>query len=95
MEPPLEGGTKVEINGAGHMTKMAAVRIYDLPSRTRNFMTLKHGRHHQCLKFYKIYINDDPSLNLTYLTARSNLVTYTFEWGKLLQRHLLGKTCSK
>ena len=28
MEPPLEGGTKVCINGPGHMTKMAAMPIY-------------------------------------------------------------------
>ena len=28
MEPPWEGGTKVYINGLGHMTKMAAMPIY-------------------------------------------------------------------
>ena len=28
VEPPLEGGTKVCINGPGHMTKMAATPIY-------------------------------------------------------------------
>ena len=28
VEPPLEGGTKVCINGQGHMTKMAAMPIY-------------------------------------------------------------------
>ena len=28
VEPPLEGGTKVYINGPGHMTKMAATPIY-------------------------------------------------------------------
>ena len=28
MEPPWEGGTKVYINGPGHMTKMAARLIY-------------------------------------------------------------------
>ena len=28
MEPPWEGGTKVCINGSGHMTKMAAMPIY-------------------------------------------------------------------
>ena len=28
VEPPLEGGTKVYINGPGHMTKMAARPIY-------------------------------------------------------------------
>ena len=28
IEPPWEGGTKVCINGPGHMTKMAAMAIY-------------------------------------------------------------------
>ena len=28
MEPPGEEGTKVYINGPGHMTKMAAMHIY-------------------------------------------------------------------
>ena len=29
-EPPWEGGTKVYINGQGHMTKMAAMPIYGI-----------------------------------------------------------------
>ena len=41
------------------------------------------------LKLYKVYINDDPGLTLTYLMAMSNWVKYTFEWGKLLQSHLM------
>ena len=28
VDPPWEGGTKVYINGPGHMTKMAAMHIY-------------------------------------------------------------------
>ena len=28
VEPPWEGGTKVYINGPGHMTKMAAMPMY-------------------------------------------------------------------
>ena len=28
MQPPLEGGTKVFINGPGHMTNVAAMPIY-------------------------------------------------------------------
>ena len=28
VEPPWEGGTKVCLNGPGHMTKMAAMSIY-------------------------------------------------------------------
>ena len=58
-------------------------------------MILKLGLQHHGLKLYKFNINDDPGLTLTYFTARSNLVAYTFEWGKVLQTHLMGKTCSK
>ena len=28
VKPPMEGGTKVYVNGPGHMTKMAATTIY-------------------------------------------------------------------
>ena len=41
------------------------------------------------IQAYKVYINDDPGLTLTYFTAMSNWVTCTFEWGKLLQSHLM------
>ena len=50
-------------------------------------MILKHGMQHQGLKLYKVYKNDDLGLTLTYFTARSNWVFYTFEWGKLLQSY--------
>ena len=60
-------------------------------SRTRSPIILKHSIQHQGLKLYKVYINDDPGLTLTYFMARSNLVSYTFEWGKLLQSHLIGE----
>ena len=53
-------------------------------------MILKLGMLHWGLKFYKVYINDDPWLTLSYFTARSNEVFYTFELGKLFQSHLLG-----
>ena len=36
-------------------------------------------------KLYKVYRNDDPRLTLTYFMARSNLVAYVFELGKILQ----------
>ena len=36
-----------------------------------------------------VYVNDDPGLTLTYFTSRSNWVAFTFEWGKLLQSHLM------
>ena len=40
-------------------------------------------------------INDEPGLTLTYLTSRSYWVAYAFKWGKMLQSHLMGKTCSE
>ena len=45
-------------------------------------MILKLGMLHWGVKLYKVYINDDPGLTLTYFTARSNLVPYAFEWEK-------------
>ena len=45
-------------------------------------MILKLGMQHQGLKLYKVYINSDPGLTLTYFTARSNLVPYAFVWEK-------------
>ena len=41
-------------------------------------MILKLGMQHQVLKLYKVYINGDPGLTLTYFTAMSNLVTKAF-----------------
>ena len=52
-------------------------------------MILKLGRYHWGHKLYKVHINDDPGLTLTYFTARSNWVNCTFELGKLLQSHLM------
>ena len=52
-------------------------------------MILKLGMQHLGLKLYKVYINDDPVLTLTYFTARSNWVICTFERGKLLQSNLI------
>ena len=52
-------------------------------------MILKLEMKHRGLKLYKVYINDDPGLTLTYFTARSNWVICMFEWVKLLQSHLM------
>ena len=46
---------KVYINGQGHMTKMI----------------LKLGMKHQAMELYKVYINHDPGMILTFFTARS------------------------
>ena len=40
-------------------------------SRTRRPMILKLGMKHQAMELYKVYINRDPWVTLTYFTARS------------------------
>ena len=45
-------------------------------------MILKLGMQHRGIKLYKVYINSDTGLTLTYFTARSNLVPYAFVWVK-------------
>ena len=68
---------KVYINGQGHLTKMAAMAINSKKklkiffSRTRRPMILKLGIKHQPMELYKVYINRDPWVTLTYFTARS------------------------
>ena len=57
-------------------------------------MILKFGMQHRTLKVYKVYINDDPVMTLTYL-RKVKLAAYAFKCLKLLQSHLKGKTCSK
>ena len=58
-------------------------------------MILKLGMKHQAMELYKVCINHDPGMTLTYFTARSTWVTHAFEWGKLLKYDLKGKTCWK
>ena len=56
-------------------------------------MILKLGIGHQAMELYKVRINHDPWMTLTYFKARSTKVAEAFEWGKLLKYHLKGKTC--
>ena len=73
------------INNPGHMTKMAAMPIYGKNpskiffSRTSGQNSTKLGMKHRCLKHYDVYINHDPVMTLTYLTARSTWVANAFE----------------
>ena len=46
-------------------------------------MILNIGMQHRGLKFYKVCINGDRGLPLTYIMARSNLETYAFLLEKL------------
>ena len=66
---------KVYINGQGHMTKMAIMAINSkkplkIFSRTRRPMILKLGTKHQGGELYKVYINHDLGMTLTYFMAR-------------------------
>ena len=76
--PPCERGTKVYINGPGHMTKMAAMPIYGKTpskiffSRAGGPIFTKLGMYYWGLLPIIVYINDDPGVTLTYFTARSN-----------------------
>ena len=81
MEPPWEGGTKVCINGPGHMTKMAAMPIYGKNLKKSSSpepggpISTKLGMKHHGLLPIIVYVNADPGVTLTYFTARSNLET--------------------
>ena len=67
---------KVCINGQGHMTKMTTMAINRnktlkiFLSRTRRPMILKVGMKHQGEELYKVYINHDLGMTLTYFMAR-------------------------
>ena len=41
-------------------------------------MIMKLGMQHYALKFYKVYINEDPALTLTYFTTMPNLAKHAF-----------------
>ena len=70
------------------MTKMAAMPKYGKNhkkiffSGTKMLMTLKLIMQHWVLEYCQICSNDNPGLTLTYFTARSNLVLYSFVWEK-------------
>ena len=97
MEHLEEGGAKVNINNQGHMTKMASMAINSKKplkiflSRTRRPIILRLCMKHQAEELFKVYINHDPGVTLTYFTARSTKVTHASEWEKLLKCHLKEK----
>ena len=66
------------------MTKMAAMPIYgknlqkSSPTELIVIMILKLGMEHYELKLYKVYINDDTELTLTYFKTLSSLSKIVF-----------------
>ena len=71
------------------MTKMAAMPIYGKTlskvffSGTSGLISTKLGMWHWGLMPIIVYSNDDPGVTLTYITARSILVSYAFLWEKV------------
>ena len=78
MKPPWEGGTKVYINGPGHMTKMAAMSINgkNLKKSSSPEPACRFPRNLVCsIGDIIVCINYDPGVTLTYFRAMSNLET--------------------
>ena len=48
-------------------------------------MTLKLGMWHQKDELYKVYINHDLGMTMTYFMARPTKVAHALEWGKLVK----------
>ena len=67
----------IYINGQVHMTKMAAMAINNKKpskiffSKTKEPMISHFGMKHQAMELYKVYINHDPWMTVTYFKARS------------------------
>ena len=82
------------------MVKPKNLLLYDQKS-----MILKLGMKYQGLMYYKVYINYDNGLTMTYFTLKSKLsriicilmgktIRKSFN-GTLIESYLMGKTCSK
>ena len=54
-------------------------------------MILKLGIQHLKMELYKVCINHDLGMTLTYFTARSTLVAHAFEWGEMGKCHLMAE----
>ena len=87
----MEKGTKVYINGQGHITKLTATPIYGKTLKIffRIECRMKICMQHQELKLYEGYTNTDPGLTPN---SRPNLVAYAFDWGICYKKsHLIEK----
>ena len=80
------------LNGAGHMTKMAAMPIYG--KNLKQNLLLQNLKVDDLETWYAALgarvlsqdcSNDDPGLTLTYFTAKSSLVPYAFVWENVKQ----------
>ena len=69
---------KVCINGQGHMTKMAAMAVNSRNLKIFFFRTirpviLKLGMKHLGMELYKVCINHDPEMTMTFFYGKVNL----------------------
>ena len=64
-------------------------------NRTRSPIILKLSMQHWRLKLYKVYINDDPGLTMTYFAVRSNWVTCTLNGKTVTKSFNVGKLAAK
>ena len=48
-------------------------------------MSLKLGMKRQGEELFKVYVNRDLEMTLTYIMARPTKVAHAFEWGKLVK----------
>ena len=46
-------------------------------------MILKLSLKHLGIELYKVYINHDPGMTLTYFTVRSTKVSHALKWEKI------------
>ena len=99
VEPSWHGRMKVSTNGLCHMTKMAAMTIYD-----RNLENLllwnKKADDLECwfvalgARVLPSLFNDDPGLTLTYFMEMSNLVPLCFFMRKSQNNGFFRNCCS-
>ena len=58
-------------------------------------MILKLDMKHQAMELYKVYINHDPGMTLTFFTARSTYAAHAFEWKKNRKMSFNGKRLTR
>ena len=86
MKTPYDRLAKIHTNCSGHMTKMAAMSIFEKKQPFTNL--LQNQKADNLWAWYVAFgmcpyqdcINDDPRLTLIYFTARSNLILNVFIW---------------
>ena len=74
MDPPRDGGTKICLNGPGHMTNMAAMPIYGKNMKNSSSLEPKAD------DLGRRYSNDNSGSTLTCFMVMSNFVHYAFVW---------------